>query len=271
MQTPQPPCTLLEIPTSQCQPHEANRKTSSADIAELADSIRAVGLIYPIKVRKTGEHFEIIVGERRWRAHKAIGAKTVAAFVYEDCDDLTVDTLRLVENQQRVESTALQTARELRRLKNLHGLTYEGVAERSGIPLDRVKRYLSIFNASDDVLDAIERHNLNSRTAVALVRYERALGERKTRSVVKRVASGELTSRGLDALRKRANGSGVKAKPSNQPDAKLSSPKASSNSDRWARAEALLEILLKEDSDRLRKLIGPLVKSKRSRSGALAS
>jgi len=239
--------TLAHIPVKGCVPHEANRTISDADVTEMADSIRTVGLLSPISVRKLGDSFEIISGETRWRAHKRIGTETIAAFVYDKCDDVTVDTLRIVENEQRVPVTALQTARELRRLKNLHGLTHEAVAKRTSIPIDRVKRYLAIFNASDDVLDAIGKHNLSMKTALSLVRYERALGEAKARKVVRQVAAGELTSRDLDTLRKR--GSGKKASAAGQDTA-----------DPWSKVEVTLRRFLSDDPDRGRALLERLAR-----------
>ena len=92
-------CKLVDILVDQCHPHEANRATNAVDIAELADSIRAVGLISPIRVKKLGQGYQIIVGERCWRAHQRLGYKSISAFVYNSCEDAAIDTLRLVEQR----------------------------------------------------------------------------------------------------------------------------------------------------------------------------
>lgn len=240
-----------QVPVEQCDPHDANRKTNESDITELADSIRAIGLITPIAVRKQDDRYQIIAGERRWRAHKLLGLETIQALVYESCDDLTVDTVRLVENEQRVEATALQTARELRRLKNLYGLTHKQVSARTGIPIDRVKRYLAIFNASDLVLDAIEKNQLNAKTAIALMRFEKSMGETQTRQTIKKLTRGEITSGDLDRARKNVN------RAASQDDGMLKKAKDTL----WQRTEKLMRNCLSDDPRRLKKLIEELLKA----------
>ena len=195
---------LSRIQVGACHPHQANRTIREAEIGELADSIRAVGLLNPILVKEADEGYQIIAGERRWRAHQAIGAEEISAFVYGECDEVTVDALRVVENEQRSEPTAMDTARELRRIKNIHGLSHEGVAAKTGIPVNRVKRYLAIFQASDSLLDAIEQHGLPTKTALALTRYEKEHGEAKLRRVLREVVSGQITTRDVESLRKKS-------------------------------------------------------------------
>ncbi len=232
------------VPVALCQPHQANRHIRDDDVLELADSIRAVGLINPIHVRATADGFEIITGERRWRAARIAGLELISAFVHEGCDDVTVDTLRVVENDQRQEPTALDTARELRRIKNMYGLTHDGVAQQTGIQVDRVKKYLALFSASDSLLEAFEKYRLAPKTALLLTRFEKDQGEAKARTVIRKFVAGEITTRDIELLRKR--------KPQTKADNPPTSP--------WKRIEARANTLLDRDLETAKGPISRLYK-----------
>jgi ParB family chromosome partitioning protein len=228
------------IPVALCRPHQANRNVRDEDLTELADSIRAVGIINPIHVRVSGDGFEIIAGERRWRASRLAGLELISAFVHETCQDITADTLRVVENDQRCDPTALDTARELRRIKNLYGLTHDGVAQQTGIAVNRVKKYLALFAASDSLLEAFDKHRLPPTAALLLARFEKEHGEAKTRTVLRKFVAGEMTTRDLELLRKRKGAAPTENKAPPSP---------------WKRLEARATNLIDEDPDAAK---GPL-------------
>ena len=149
------------------------------------------------------DRFEIIAGVRRWMAVKNNGSLTIAAVVHGDCDDAAADAIRFAENEHRRDPTALDTARALRRIKNLHGFTQAQVAEHVAINLTAVRRYLGLFTASDALLAAIEKEGVPMRLASELVLYEKDQGEISARKLIKRLGSSDLTVREVAALRKK--------------------------------------------------------------------
>lgn len=195
----------VEVAVEKCQPRAGNRNLDDdGRLHELADSIRTVGLLHPIHVRVIADgQYEIMAGVRRWLAHRAIGAEFVPAVVHTECDEAQADAIRFVENEQRREPTALDTARSLRGIKNQHDYSHEEVAKATGVELSRVKKYLALFSASDTLLGAIESQNFSMNLALSLMRYEKSHGEAHLRKLLPRVVAGELTTGDVEVLRKR--------------------------------------------------------------------
>ena len=194
----------VALPLAKLTPRPDNRHIADdAALGELADSLKVVGQLHAIHVRTLGAGYEILAGVRRWMAAQKNGATTIDAVVHADCDEAVADTIRLAENEHRQEPTALDTARGLRRIKNLNGFSYAEVAVHTSISLPSVKRYLGIFSASDALLAAIEKERASLGLAVELVRFEKEQGELAGRKLLKRLAAGDLTAREVGALRKR--------------------------------------------------------------------
>ncbi|MBV8830623.1 MAG: ParB/RepB/Spo0J family partition protein, partial [Acidobacteriaceae bacterium] len=122
------------IPLQQIRPNEEQPRDSfdTDKLHELAESIRANGLIQPITVQKLGpENYRIIAGERRWRAARIAGLTTIPALV-RNVEQQRVLELALIENIQREDLNPIEVATAFQRLATEHGLSHEQIAERTG-------------------------------------------------------------------------------------------------------------------------------------------
>ncbi|MCI1859497.1 MAG: nucleoid occlusion protein [Sporolactobacillus sp.] len=135
---------------------------------ELASTIRSHGVIQPIVIRPLGDHFEIIAGERRWRACKYLGRKKIPAIVKSLDDDQTA-SLALIENLQREELTAIEEAMAYARLIDIHGLTQEGLARKLGKGQSTIANKLRLLKLPPAVQSAILEKKISERHARALV------------------------------------------------------------------------------------------------------
>lgn len=178
---------------------------SDEEFVTLADSVRVMGVLVALQTqRRSDGKFQICDGERRWRAAQRAGRATVPCDVWpEQTHPRDLVLAGVVINEQRQPHSCLAVARRLRAVKNQFGESHEQVAARTGLPFPRVKGYLNLFNASDRLLAFFEEANLPLKTAVELVRFEKALGEVAARRLLERHAAEPLTARGIEHLRKR--------------------------------------------------------------------
>jgi ParB family transcriptional regulator, chromosome partitioning protein len=138
---------VLEIPLSAIvpNPHQPRRQMDEASIRELAQSLKSSGLIQPIVVRKNGEQYELIAGERRWRAAKLAGLASVPAIV-RDADSFEQAQLALIENVQRENLNAIDRALAYRSLMNQLGLTQAELASRMGEDRSSIANFLRLLD-----------------------------------------------------------------------------------------------------------------------------
>lgn len=168
--------TMLKI--SDVEPNRGQARTSfdEAALLELADSIGKHGILQPIAVRKKGNgYYEIIAGERRWRASKIAGLSEIPALIKE-VDDREAGELSLIENLQRENLNAAEEARGYHDLIVRFGLTQEEAAERVGKSRASVANILRILKLPESVLKLIENGSLSyghARTLIPLTqKYE---------------------------------------------------------------------------------------------------
>ncbi len=148
---------------------QPRRRFDDAALDELAASIREHGVLEPILVRKRrGGGFEIIAGERRWRASQRAGLKEVPVFVRELSDAAAFEAA-LVENLQREDLNPIETARAFQRLIDEFGHTQEQVAERVGKDRSSVSNALRLLKLPDEVLDMLEEGRLTEGHGRALL------------------------------------------------------------------------------------------------------
>jgi ParB family chromosome partitioning protein len=131
-------------------PHQPRRAMNDATIAELAASLKSTGLIQPIVVRKIGDQYQLIAGERRWRAAKVAGLSTIPAFVRE-ATSLEQAQMALVENIQREDLNAIDRAHAYRTLMTQLGLTQAELATRTGEDRSSVANYLRLLDLAENV------------------------------------------------------------------------------------------------------------------------
>lgn len=142
----------LEIPLEAVipNPHQPRRSMDEAGVAELAASLKATGLIQPIVVRKAGEQYQLIAGERRWRAARLAGFKTIPALL-RDVDSFTQAQMALVENIQRENLNPIDRAQAYRTLMNQLGLTQAELAGRLGEDRSSIANHLRLLDLAEPV------------------------------------------------------------------------------------------------------------------------
>lgn len=142
----------LNIPLDQvsANPHQPRRSMDEAGIAELAASLRVTGLIQPIIVRKAGDGYQLIAGERRLRAAKLAGLATIPAILRE-VDSFTQAQMALVENIQREDLNPIDRAQAYRTLMSQLGLTQAELAGRLGEDRSSIANHLRLLDLADPV------------------------------------------------------------------------------------------------------------------------
>ncbi|MGH2500323.1 MAG: ParB/RepB/Spo0J family partition protein [Candidatus Limnocylindria bacterium] len=158
-------------------------------MAELAASIREHGVLQPILVRPAGERFEIIAGERRWRASKLAGKETVPAIV-ERFDDATALEISLIENLQREDLSPLDEALIYKKMTEELGYSIRNLATKLGKDKGYVENRLRLASAPDDVREMVAQRYDTITAAYELMKLD---DRRRRRALEKRVLAGELT------------------------------------------------------------------------------
>ncbi len=149
---------MAEIAISEIIPNPTQPRTQFDDEAlqELASSIRQLGIIQPITVKKSeGGKYIIISGERRWRASQIVGLETLPAYIRE-ADDENLHAMALVENIQRQDLNAIEIALSMQRLIDECGLTQEAMAEKVGKKRSTVSNYMRLLNLPNEVQLALK-------------------------------------------------------------------------------------------------------------------
>ena len=148
---------MAEIAISEIIPNPTQPRTQFDDEAleELASSIRQLGVIQPITVKRDGSRYIIISGERRWRASQIVGLETLPAYIRE-ADDENLHAMALVENIQRQDLNAIEIALGMQRLIEECGLTQEAMAEKVGKKRSTVSNYMRLLNLSNEVQLALK-------------------------------------------------------------------------------------------------------------------
>jgi ParB family chromosome partitioning protein len=168
-----------------------------AELAELAASIKESGLLQPILVRRKGDGiFELISGERRWRATKEAGLDTIQAVV-RNCSDQEAILFALVENLQREDLNPMETARAYSRMMNEFGLTHDSIAQKVGCDRSSVANSVRLLNLHHDVQVLVESGALSAGHAKALLGLDTPETQCK---VAKTVAARALSVRETERL-----------------------------------------------------------------------
>ena len=168
---PQPGEVLRKLPIDQLQPgkYQPRRDMDEGKLAELAESIKAQGIIQPILVRQIeGGSYEIIAGERRWRASRLAGLDEVPVVVRE-LEDRTVIAMALIENIQREDLNPLEEAQSLQRLINEFSLTHAEAAEAVGRSRAAVSNLLRLLELPPAIRALLEARRLEMGHARALL------------------------------------------------------------------------------------------------------
>ena len=208
-----------EIPIDLIEPSPLQPRTvfDEAKLAELARSITANGVVQPLLLRRRGDRFELIAGERRWRAAQLAGLSKVPAVVRNVSDDKVLE-LALIENIQREDLNPIEEARAYKKLIETIGLTQETVAERVGRDRSYVTNYLRLLRLPEDLQELLQAGRLSTGHARAILGtdqvdiqrrlarkiIEQDLSVRATERLVRQLS--EPTARGKKTVTKREEG-----------------------------------------------------------------
>jgi ParB family transcriptional regulator, chromosome partitioning protein len=172
---PEPLPSTGEAPVGSLEPNPYQPRTTMHPeaLAELARSIRESGIVQPILVRRRGERYQIIAGERRWRAAEAAGLSSVPVSVREVPDEQLLE-LALVENVQRQELSPLEEAQAFQRLSGELGLSQEEIARRVGRDRTTVANTVRLLKLPRELRELLSQGKLDAGHARALLALERA-------------------------------------------------------------------------------------------------
>lgn len=197
---------LLELDLDLIEPNSEQPRTRFAEenLNELTQSIRANGIVQPIVVRRKGSRYQIVAGERRWRAAQRAGLQKIQAVVKDVADDKLLE-LALVENIQRQELNPVEEAKAYKNLIITVGLTQEMVAERVGKNRTVITTSLRLLKLPEEIQKLIEEEKISaghgrallmiddveSQKRVAKTIIEMSLSVREAEKTVKRLTRGE--------------------------------------------------------------------------------
>lgn len=191
--------TMLPIAKVEAYRKQPRKQFDEASLQDLADSIRRHGILQPLTVRKLSSgYYQIIAGERRWRAARMAGLSEVPVLIIE-ADDRKAMELAMIENLQREDLNPIEEAEGYKALMEDYGLTQEEAAERVGKSRSNVANVLRLLNLSAPVRALLAKGVLTAGHARALLPLKAAAQEK----AAKAVAEGGLSVRQTEALAKK--------------------------------------------------------------------
>ena len=203
----------LSLPISQVESCSSQPRKSfdEASLAELADSIREHGIIQPLTVRKLASgYYQIIAGERRWRAARIAGLQEVPVIVIE-ADDRKAAELAMIENLQREDLNPMEEAAGFQSLIETYHMTQEEAAKQVGKSRSAVTNSLRLLSLTPAIRQLVEEGKLSAGHARALLPLSPAMQENAANAVV----AGGLSVRQTEALVKKLS---AEKKPEKEPD-----------------------------------------------------
>lgn len=192
-----------EIKLSLIEPNsgQPRKDFDEESLNELAASIKEHGVIQPIIVRKTGQTYHIIAGERRWRAARLAGLKEIPAIVRE-YDDKETAEIALIENIQREDLNSIEEAKAFRALIDDYHLTQDELAKRVSKSRTAITNSLRLLQFDDDILELIESGELSAGHARAILSIN---GKRAQYKAAREIINNGLSVRDAEKLAKRYN------------------------------------------------------------------
>ena len=177
-------------------PFQPRKIFDDEELVELAETIEKHGLIQPIAVRKVGDRYQIISGERRTRASKLANCKTIKAQVYDNLDDKTMNEWALIENIQRVDLNPIEIARSYQQLIDNHNYTHEDLAKTVGKSRSAITNALRLLKLPNQVQAWIQEGKISGGAARALCSEKIADPE----ALAKRIIEEGLNVRQIEAI-----------------------------------------------------------------------
>lgn len=193
---------LLEIDIDQIEPNPSQPRTHFDDnrLEELSQSIKSNGIVQPLLVRRLGGKYQLVAGERRWRAAQRAGLQKVPAVVRNIPDDKVLE-LALIENIQRQELNAIEEAHAYRGLIETLGLTQETVAQRVGRDRSFITNYLRLLRLPIEIQDFLVSEKLSVGHARALLGVDdQELQKKVAQNIIDKSLSVRETEKIIKAL-----------------------------------------------------------------------
>ena len=187
-----------EIPVDLIDPSTLQPRSifDEGKLDELAQSISANGVVQPLLIRRKGARFELIAGERRWRAAQRAGLARVPALIRNVSDDKVLE-LALIENIQREDLNPIEEARAYKKLIDTIGLTQETVAERVGRDRSYVTNYLRLLRLPDDLQELLQKGRLSTGHARTLLALDQVDAQRR---IARKIIEQDLSVRATERL-----------------------------------------------------------------------
>jgi len=190
---------VVPIEKLQANPDQPRRRFDQADLDDLTASIREKGIIQPLIVReRDGGNYEIVAGERRWRAAQQAQLHQVPVLVRE-LDDTEVLEVAIIENIQRADLNAIEEAAGYRQLMDRFGHTQEKLAEALGKSRSHIANLMRLLSLPEDVLDLVRTGQLSSGHARALITAD------DPTSLARKIVRGGLSVRATEALMRKTS------------------------------------------------------------------
>ncbi len=175
--------------------YQPRKRFDEESLQELADSIIEQGLMQPIIVRKSDNNFEIIAGERRWRAAKLAKLDTIPVIV-RDINDRTASIIALIENMQRVDLSSIEEAEGIKKMIDEFGMTHEEASDAVGKSRSAVSNLLRLLQLTDFVKDKLNAGDIDMGHARALI----SLSADQQNMVCQKIINEKLSVRKVEEL-----------------------------------------------------------------------
>jgi len=200
----------IDISLIEANPNQPRREFDEEALEELSESIREIGIVQPITLRELDNgHYQIIAGERRWRASQRAGLTTIPAYI-RTANDENVMEMALIENIQRQDLNSLEIALAYQHLMEQYGLTQERLSERVGKKRATVANYLRLLKLPAQVQVAIQNGQIDNGHARALLALDdpkiqmslfreiqqKGYSVRQVEDIIKRIKNGEQPFKG---------------------------------------------------------------------------
>ena len=205
-QTPAPPPpsggpVMAYLPVDSIDPNPVQPRSvfDPERLAELAQSLKASGMLMPLLVRRRGDRYQLVAGERRWRAAKLARLAEVPALIQEVADDRLLETT-LIENIQREDLNSIEAAQAFDRLSREFGLNHEEIGRRTGKDRTTITNLLRLLNLPADVQQLVAERRLSAGHARAILGLP---NENLQRQVAEKAVSQGLSVRQVERLVRR--------------------------------------------------------------------
>lgn len=183
----------INIDLIEANPNQPRKVFDPTSLQELANSIAVHGVIMPIVVNKKGNKYMIIAGERRWRASKLAGMKTVPSII-KDYNERQVKEISLIENLQREDLNPIEAANAMKLLMDEYDITQEELAERIGKSRSAIANTLRLLSLDQGVIDLVSTNQLSQGHARALI----TLPKNEQLNIAKRAVSERMSVREVE-------------------------------------------------------------------------